>query len=95
MRMWSEGLGKMELVIDFCQYGVVQEDHDTVIKGITNEPVEWEFTARFNGDDIPGLLNMLFKRETLTFVLKNVKVLFRFVFEKLFMRRKYREVLTK
>jgi len=95
MRMWSQGLGKMELVIDFCHYAVVQEDDDTVIKGITNEPVEWEFTARFDRDDIPGLLNMFFKRETLTFALKNIKYLFRFVFEKLFMRGKYREILTK
>ena len=95
MKMWSQGLGKMELVVDFCHYAVVKEDDDTVIKGITDEPVQWEFTARFNGDDIPGLLNMFFKRETLLFVLKNMKVLLQFAFEKLFMRAKYREMLTK
>jgi len=92
MKMWSEGLGRMELVVDFSHYKVVGEEGDTVIKGITDEPIKWEFTARFRDDDIPGLLNILFKPTTLLFVLKNVKVLFRFVFEKMFMREKYREV---
>ena len=92
MKMWSEGLGRMELVVDFSHYEVVTDEGDTVIKGITDEPVQWEFTARFRDDDIPGLLNVLFKPTTLLFILKNVKVLFRFVFEKLFMRERYREV---
>jgi len=92
MRMWSEGLGKMELVVDFSHYKVVTEEDDTVIQGITEEPVRWEFAARFRKDDIPGLLNILFKPGTLLFLLENVTFLFRFVFEKLFMREKYREV---
>ncbi len=92
MKMWSEGLGKMELVVDFCRYTVVTEGEDTVIKGTTDEPVQWEFTAKFRNEDIPGLLNVLFKPTTLKFILKNVKVLFRFFFEKMFMRDKYREV---
>ncbi len=94
MRMWSEGLGRMELVVDFCHYKVVTEDEDTVVKGTTCEPVKWEFTARFNKEDIPGLFNMLLKPATLLFILKNIGCLFRFGFEKIFMRNRYAEGAT-
>ena len=94
MRMWSEGLGKIELEIDFSHYKVVTEDKDTVIKGITNEPVQWAFTATFTKEDIAGLLNILFKPKTLFFLLINLHHVFLFVYEKMFRRERYTEVTT-
>ena len=92
MRMWSKGLGKMELVVDFRNYKVVAEEDEAVIKGITNEPVKWEFTARIGKDDIPGLLNIAFKPKTMFYIIKNMSRVIQFFLEKLFMRVKFKEV---
>jgi hypothetical protein len=95
MNMWSQGLGRMELVVDFCHYKVVSESDKTIIKGVTNEPVQWDFTITFEKDDIPGLLNIFLKPRTMLFVLLNMRHVFQFVFEKIFQRERYAEVTTK
>lgn len=89
--MWSKGLGKIELVVDFSHYKVVSEDSATVIKGVTNEPVQWNFTITLEQDDIAGLLNVLFKRKTLLFTLRNFRIGLQFVYQKLFQRHKFTE----
>ncbi|MCP4750365.1 MAG: hypothetical protein GY866_05705 [Proteobacteria bacterium] len=91
MRMWSKGLGKIELEVDFSHYKVVTEEENTVIKGITEHPIKWNFTITLEKEDIPGLLNVLFKPGTLLFLIANIKTVFRFVFEKLFRRHRYYE----
>ena len=95
MNMWSQGLGRMELVVDFCHYKVVSENNNTIIKGVTNEPVQWDFTITLEKDDILGLLNIFFKPKTMFFVLLNIRHIFQFVFEKIFLRERYAEVATK
>ena len=91
MKLWSKGLGSVELEVDFCHYSVVTEDKDTIIKGITDEPVQWNFTITLDKDDIAGLMNVVFKFKTMWFVLTNVKTVFLFVYEKIFKRDRYLE----
>ncbi len=93
MKIWSKGLGRIELIVDLCHYSVDMENNDTVIKGVTNEPVQWNFTITLEENDVPGLLNILFKPRTLLFVLINFKYAFRFMFEKLFRRNRYSEII--
>ena len=81
MKMWSQGLGKNELVVDFSHYRVVEEVNkenirETIIKGVTDEPVQWEFQIRMNREDLSGLMNIFFKPATLFFALKNIHQVF-------------------
>jgi hypothetical protein len=89
MKMWSEGLGKIQLEIDFSRYWVEKENGNTVIKGVTVQPVQWDFKAIFTKTDIPGLLNIFFKPTTWYFILRNIHVVFIFLYEKAFKRDRY------
>lgn len=100
MRMWSQGLGKNELVVDFRNYKVVQKETEeglpeTIIKGVTNEPVTWEFQVRLCGEDLSGIMNVFFKPATLFFVLSNLKQVFVFFFLKIFKKELFAEVEVK
>lgn len=97
MKMWSQGLGKNELVVDFRHYKVVEEVNkenvrETIIKGITNEPVKWEFLIRMNRDDFSGLMNIVFKPATLFFAMKNIHRVFIFLFNRLFKKETFAEI---
>ncbi|MFO7963674.1 MAG: hypothetical protein R6U50_07125 [Desulfobacterales bacterium] len=89
MKMWSEGLGKIQLEVDFARYWVDNEESGTVIKGVTVQPVQWDFKATFTNKDIPGLLNIFFKPTTWFFILRNIHMVFVFLFEKAFKRDRY------
>jgi len=100
MRMWSQGLGKNELVVDFTNYKVVEtvnEDNvtETIIKGVTNEPVQWEFQIRMTREDLSGLMNIVFKPATLFFILKNIHRVFLFFYYKLFKKKMFAEMDVK
>jgi hypothetical protein len=97
MKMWSQGLGKNELVVDFRKYKVVEETNkdnvrETIIKGITSEPVQWEFQIRVYEEDLPGFLNVFFKPATLFFVFRNIHRVFLFFFLKLFKKEQFVEM---
>ncbi len=96
MKMWSQGLGKNELVVDFKNYKVVEEVNkdnvrETIVKGITNEPVQWEFQARIYEEDFSGFMNIFFKPATLFFVLKNIHRVVLFFFQKIFRKEQFVE----
>jgi hypothetical protein len=97
MKMWSQGLGKNELVVDFRHYKVIEAaDKDnvteTIIKGVTNEPVQWEFQIRVSREDLTGLLNIFFKPATLFFIFKNLHRVFLFFIHKLFHKDMFTEI---
>ncbi|MFO7970129.1 MAG: hypothetical protein R6U40_00095 [Desulfobacterales bacterium] len=89
MKMWSEGLGKIQLEVDFSRYWVENEDDGTAIKGVTLQPVQWDFKATFKDKDIPGLLNIFFKPTTCFFIIRNIHMVLLFFFEKTFKRDRY------
>ena len=89
MKLWSKGLGSVELEVDFCHYRVVEEEGDTLIKGVTDDPVQWNFIITLDREDIPGLMNVVFRFRTMGFLLRNLKYLFLFVLEKAFKRERF------
>jgi len=58
MRLWSRGLGKQELKMDFMKYDVRKEGQEVVISGRITDPVNWDFWIRFDEDDVPGLVRV-------------------------------------
>ena len=95
MKMWSQGLGKIELEVDGRCMNVVKEGQNTMIKGVTDAPVEWKFEVTLEKDDLPGLLHLAFKKNTLIFLIRNMHLVFIFFFGKIFNRKKLAEVSPK
>ena len=51
--------------MDFREYDVTREGSDVIVTGTIREPVNWDFTIRITGDDIPGMLRLGLHRYTL------------------------------
>ncbi len=74
MKVWSKGLGKTELLAD-CRYYEVRKDPDSdnvFVIGNLTDPVNWEFKAILEPEDIPGFMKLAFNTCMLKLVLKNV-----------------------
>lgn len=74
MKVWSKGLGKTELRVD-CRYYLVRPDSETetvYIIGKITDPVDWEFRATLEPDDIPGLLKLGLTYPMVKLFLKNL-----------------------
>lgn len=87
MRLWSRGLGKTEVLMDFRYYKTIRDPESSrvFIIGSMQDPVNWEFRITLGPDDVPGLVKMFFSMAMLKLVFKN---LHRYV-GYLFNRRKY------
>ena len=69
MKLWSRGLGRQELHMDFMRYDIRREEQEIVISGRITEPVSWEFWIRFDEEDVPGLVRVATNRSVLGMVL--------------------------
>lgn len=89
MKLWSRGLGKTELNMDF-RYYVIKKDSmsgEVCVIGKITDPVDWEFKITLGPEDIPGLIKMAFNFSVIKLVVKN---LHRYVLY-LFNWKKYRD----
>jgi len=90
MKLWSRGLGKTELNMDF-RYYVVKKDpasEDVYIVGKITDPVDWEFKITIGPEDIPGLAKVFFNTSVIKLLMKN---LYKYIVY-LFNAKKYMEV---
>lgn len=92
MKLWSRGLGKQELKMDFMRYAITKEGPEVVISGRITDPVNWDFWIRFSEDDVPGLVRVATNRKIIGLVARRwfKKIFF---FRKIFSfwRRRHRE----
>ena len=89
MKVWSKGLGKTELIAD-CRYYEIRKDADSdnvFVIGNLTDPVNWEFKAIIEPEDVPGLLKLAINVDIIKLVIKNFH---RYVIY-LFNREKYRD----
>jgi hypothetical protein len=70
VKLRSRGLGRKELVMDFREYEIARDGDEVVVSGTIHEPVNWDFTIRINGDDIPGMLRVGLHRQTLALAVR-------------------------
>jgi hypothetical protein len=56
--------------MDFRDYEIARDGDEVVVAGTIREPVNWDFTIRINGDDIPGMLRLGLHRYTLAMALR-------------------------
>ncbi len=89
MKLWSRGLGRTEVSMDFRYYKVVKdpETSNVCIVGSMRDPVNWEFRVMMEPEDIGGFAKMFFNWSMLWLVFTNA---FRYI-EYLFNRKNYVE----
>jgi hypothetical protein len=59
MKLWSHGLGKRELKMDFRRCAIQRnEAGDIEVLGVITEPVTWEFRITLTAEDAAGLIRM-------------------------------------
>lgn len=70
VKLRSRGLGRKELVMDFRDYEIARDGDEVVVSGTIREPVNWDFTIRIDGDDIPGMLRLGLHRHTIAMAVR-------------------------
>jgi hypothetical protein len=74
MKLWSRGLGKTEVLMDFRYYKTVKdpESDNIFIIGSMQDPVNWEFRITFSPEDVPGLVKTFFNFSMIKLLIKNI-----------------------
>ena len=74
MKLWSRGLGKQEIHMDFryCQAVKDPKEGNIVVIGNMQSPVTWEFKITFQPEDIGGIMKLVFSPSMLFFAIKNL-----------------------
>jgi hypothetical protein len=92
MKVWSKGLGRVELVLDFGKYRVErgkEKERDRFhIKGVITEPVVWDFRITMTTEDVRGLFRIAFNRHMLIMVLKGILLMIGCTFKRFFLGRR-------
>ena len=87
MRVWSQGLGKQELVLEFAKSNITREGDKVFVRGIVQEPVNWQFEITISKEDVPGFYNVLVSTAVLRYILWNILGVFKFINDKFIMRQ--------
>lgn len=84
MKLWSRGLGKTEIYMDFRQYKTMKdpETGNILIIGSMQSPVTWEFKVTMQPEDIGGIMKALFSTAMIWFVLKNIHQYLKYLLNK-------------
>lgn len=74
MKLWSRGLGRTEVNMDFRYYEVTRdkESGNVCIVGNMRSPVNWEFRIMMEPDDLPGFMKIFFNFKIIAYVIKNI-----------------------
>ena len=88
MRVWSRGLGRQALNLDFTKADVVRNGNEVIIKGILrNGGIIWDSTVTFTKEDIPGLLHFILSFAVIFHFVSNIGGFFTYIRERFITRR--------
>jgi len=88
VRVWSKGLGKQALNLDFAKCDVTWEGNEVSIKGILrNGGTIWNARVTFTKGDLPGLLHLVFSFAMMRHLIRNIAGVFTFVRDRFILRR--------
>lgn len=88
MRVWSRGLGKQALNLDFSKCDITWEGNDVVIRGtLRNTGTVWKAQVTFTKGDLPGLMHFVFSFAMVRHLLINIASFFTFVRDRFILRR--------
>ena len=89
MKLWSRGLGKTEVYMDFRHYHTIKDPDSgqVLIIGKMLDPVDWEFKITLQPEDIGGIVKMALNRHMIFFVLRNLHQYLIYLFQ----RKKFKD----
>lgn len=89
MKLWSRGLGRTEVEMDFRYYKVAKKSNgnEVTIVGKMHDPVNWEFWIKMEPEDIAGVMKMFFTPAMVWYIIKNAWRYFIYLFN----RKKFQE----
>lgn len=88
MKVWSKGLGKQALNIDFAKCDVTWEGNEVLVKGILrNKGTIWNARVTFTKGDLPGLMHFVFSFAMMRHLIRNITGFFSFIRDKFILRR--------
>lgn len=70
MKVWSRGLGRVELAIDLKKAGIIFDGKRLFIVGKTEPPVSWEFVMSADASEFWCLARTVLNRRGIRFILK-------------------------
>lgn len=74
MRVWSRGLGRVELAADLRRVKAVYEGGTLIIVGKTEPPVSWDFVVSLNPAELWDIAGVVLNRHGLKFMGKYTKL---------------------
>lgn len=98
MKLWSRGLGRSELLMDFRYYSIIKDPNSDAVQilGSITSPVTWEFRIVFEPEDVAGLIRVGLNRHVLKLLFKNAHRYFSYlVHRKQFTKAGSKEIETK
>jgi hypothetical protein len=84
VRVWSKGLGRVELAINLDKVDVDFNDGYYIIKGVTEPPVVWNYYILISESEVMTMLKLASKKEAFRLFLRWLKY-------RLFNRKKLKE----
>lgn len=88
MRVWSRGLGKQALNLDFAKCDITWEQNEVAVRGILrNGGTIWNAKVTFAKGDLPGLMHFVFSWATMCHLVVNIAGFFIFFRDKFILRR--------
>jgi hypothetical protein len=88
MKVWSKGLGKQALSVDWFKTDVMREGGGIVVKGIVrNGGVIWDCKFTFTKQDLPGLLYFMLSFPMLRHIARNIGGIFTCIYDKFIARQ--------
>lgn len=89
MKLWSRGLGKTEVYMDFRQYHTIKDPDSgqLLIIGKMQDPVDWEFKITLQPEDMGGIIKAGLNRHMIAFVLRNLHQYLIYLFQ----RKKFKD----
>ena len=70
MKVWSRGLGRVELAIDLKKANILFDGNRLFIVGRTEPPVSWEFVMSADTSEFWRLARTVLNRQGIRFILK-------------------------
>ena len=74
MKLWSRGLGRTEVLMDFRYYKTIKDpaSDNVYIIGSMRDPVNWEFRITLTPEDVPGLIKTFFNLSLIKLLIMNI-----------------------
>lgn len=84
MKLWSRGLGRTEVLMDFRYYKIIKDpkSDNVFIIGNMIDPVNWEFRITFGPEDVPGLIKAFLNVSMIKLLIKHIHLYFFYLWNK-------------